>query len=72
MPTEEQTYREGVKKDLAEIKSDQQEIKALVGYTNGKVKKIIIALVLLTGIVIGQNTTNMHDVAKLFFSTLGA
>jgi hypothetical protein len=61
MPTEEQTYREGVKTDLKEIKS-------LVKYTNGKVRKIIIALVLLAGIVIGQTFGNAHDIITLLVS----
>lgn len=59
MPTEEQTYRQGVLDDL-------QEIKALVKYTNGKVRKITIALVLLGGIVIGQNFSSAHDIISLF------
>lgn len=64
MPTEEQTYRAGVVESL-------RRIEEKVTYTNGKVKKIIIALVLIGGIVIGQSTTNMHDVASLFFHSLG-
>lgn len=39
-----------------------------VTYTNGKVKKIIIALVLLAGIVIGQNFSNTHDIIGLLAS----
>ena len=58
MPTEEQTYREGIKKDLSDIKS-------LVTYTNGKVKKIIIALFLIFGILIGQNFPSTHDILSL-------
>ncbi len=60
---EETTYREGVKKDLAEIKE-------MVRYTNGKVRKIIIALVLLFGIAIGQALAP-HDIimALLHLST---
>src|SRR5207247_843998 len=63
MPTEEQTYREGVKKDL-------QEIKELVKYTNGKVKRIIIALVLVFGILIGQSFGNAHDIIALVVSLI--
>jgi hypothetical protein len=58
MPNEELTYRDGVKNDLAEIKT-------LVRYTNGKVRKIIIALVLLSGIMIGQNFSSAHDIISL-------
>lgn len=64
MPTEEQTYREGVK-----IQLDRMERK--LDFTNGKLRKIIIALVLMGGIIIGQSTTNMHDVLSLFFHSLG-
>lgn len=59
MPTEEQTYRAGVVSSL-------DRIEAKVTYTNGKVRKIIIALVLLAGIVIGQGVTNSHDLIALF------
>lgn len=65
MPTEELTYREGIKKDLAEIIDDQKEIKKMVAYTNGKVKKIIIALTLIGGILIGTTITNTHDIIGL-------
>lgn len=70
------TYRDGVndrivrfEKDMRESQS-RQEIKldiieTKVSYTNGKVKKIIIALILLAGIVIGQNFPNTHDVIGL-------
>lgn len=57
MPTEEQTYREGIKQDLAEIKT-------MVRFTNGKVRKIIIAMVLMGGILIGQAFTNSHDLIQ--------
>ena len=63
IPSEEITYREGIKKDLAEIKT-------LVTYTSGKVRKIIIALVLVFGILIGQNFTNSHQIISLLFSAL--
>lgn len=66
MPLEEQTYREGVKNDLQDIKDTQAEIKAMVGYTNGKVRKIIVALLLLGGIVIGLVSKNAADVVHLF------
>lgn len=58
MPTEEQTYREFVKEKLTTI-------EAKVTYTNGKVRKIIIALVLLGGVLIGQNFSTTHDIILL-------
>lgn len=70
MPTEEETYRDGVKKDLKDIKDDQRTMMDMVSYTNGKVRKIIIALVLLAGIVIGQSFGNAHDILAAFSSIL--
>jgi tetrahydromethanopterin S-methyltransferase subunit G len=59
MPLEEMTYRDYVKEKLEGI--DQK-----VTYTNGKVRKMIIALVLIGGIIIGQTFTNTHDIISLF------
>jgi len=56
--TEEQTYREGVHEKLELI------LKQTTA-TNGKVRKIIVALVLLSGIVIGMNFNNAHDIIQL-------
>jgi hypothetical protein len=92
MPSEEQTYRDGVRKDIQnmqnvlelrmqtfekdtrdslsriEIKGDSIDKK--VSYTNGKVRKIIIALVLVFGILIGQNFGSVHDIIQLFSNAL--
>ena len=62
-PTEEQTYREGVKKDL-------KEIKDMLSYTNGKVKKIILALVGLGGIVIGGSTSDLSEAVRFVTSLI--
>lgn len=70
MPLEEITYREGVKTALSNIQTDQQEIIKMVRYTNGKVKKIIIALVLVFGILIGQNFQSTHDIITLFANAI--
>lgn len=48
----------------------QEAIDAKVTFTNGKVKKLIIALVLLGGIVIGQLGTGGGVIAKLITSFL--
>lgn len=66
MPPEELTYRDGVKKDLSEIKSDQQEIKKMVAYTNGKVRKLIIAMVAVAFLAIGMGINNGSMLLKLF------
>jgi hypothetical protein len=41
------------------------DIIKLATYTNGKVRKIIIVLVLVVGIVIGQTFGNWHDIISL-------
>lgn len=46
-----------------------QSIESKVSYTNGKVKKLIIAGFLIGGILIGQTFANMHDIITLM-STL--
>jgi hypothetical protein len=58
MPTEEQTYRANVIEKLDTIQKQ-------VAYTNGKVRKIIIALVLIAGVLIGQTFTDTHQVISL-------
>lgn len=47
----------------------QEAIDAKVTFTNGKVKKLIIALVLIGGIVIGQ-LGNGGEIAKIITSFL--
>lgn len=59
MPSEEQTYRKSID-DKLDIILDQ------VKYTNGKVRRITIALVLLGGILIGQTFTTTKDIIQLF------
>lgn len=66
MPTEEQTYRAGIVASLERIESKIDVVDEKQTYTNGKVRKIIIALVLMGGIIIGQGTTNYKDVAQFF------
>jgi hypothetical protein len=44
----------------------QRLLDVKVFFTNGKVKKIVIALVFLGGIVIGQQFGNWQDIIKLF------
>lgn len=63
MPTEEQTYRTNVQEKLDTILTQ-------VKYTNGKVRRIIIALVLIAGVIIGQNFSNMKDVIGLLVGVL--
>lgn len=71
MPTEEQTYRDGIMHRFDVQDVALADIKKAVTYTNGKVKKIIIALVLLGGIVIGQSTTNLPALISLFIHSSG-
>jgi hypothetical protein len=57
MPTEEQTYRLYVKEKL-------ESIETKVTYTNGKVRKIIIAMILIGGIIIGQAFSDSKDLIQ--------
>lgn len=41
------------------------EVLKQVKYTNGKVRKIIIAIILIGGILIGQTFSNLHDIIQL-------
>jgi hypothetical protein len=52
--------------DALDKKSDA--IDAKVSFTNGKVRKINIAIVLLAGIIIGMNYNNWHDIIALLTS----
>lgn len=80
MPTEEQTYREGIRNTLDDMNKRMQgfegevtgslgRIEKKVEYTNGKVRKIIIALVLIGGIIIGQLFTS-KEIISLIASVL--
>ena len=69
-PSEEITYREGIQRILEEIREDGKETRRQVTFTNGKVRKIVIALVLVFGILIGQNFTTPHDILKLIAGAL--
>lgn len=51
------------KHDDAMIKIN--EVLGQVKYTNGKVRKIIIAIILIGGILIGQTFSNLHDIISL-------
>jgi hypothetical protein len=68
MPSEEQTYRAFVSEKLDNIDKRGDRIEKMVAYTNGKVRKIIIAMVLLSGIVIGMNYSNWRDIIALLIS----
>lgn len=64
-PTEEQTYRNGILDKLTNLQEGIDTIDKKVTYTNGKVRKIIIALVLVSGIVIGQTLTNKEIITAV-------
>lgn len=44
------------------------EVLVQAKYTNGKVRKIIVTLVLIGGVLIGQSFANMHDIIALLIS----
>lgn len=54
MPTEEQTYRQGIIDRLDGLKDSIGALDKKVSYTNGKVRKIIIAIFLISGILFGE------------------
>lgn len=80
MPLEEMTYREGMDQrmmrfetDMRKSAADQQKtleaIEKQVKYTNGKVRKIIMAILVIGGIVVGQLFTS-KEIISLVISTL--
>lgn len=50
---------------LSRIEIKTEAIETQAKYTNGKVRKIIIALVLIAGILIGQSFSSWHDILSL-------
>lgn len=46
------------------------EVLAQAKYTNGKVRKLIIASVLIGGILVGQTFANLHDIISLVSNVL--
>ena len=50
---------------LDDLKMAVERVDTKISFTNGKVRKIIIAMVLLAGIVIGQSVTNTRDLISL-------
>lgn len=63
----EEQRREAYKtsNSLSRIEITTASVESQAKYTNGKVRKIIIALILLVGIVIGQTFGNWHDIISL-------
>jgi hypothetical protein len=55
---------------LEEIKDSIEIMDKKVTYTNGKVRKTIIVLVLIGGIVIGQTFTNAREIISLIISII--
>lgn len=77
MPTEEQTYRESIRGTLdgmnermkgfeGEVTTSLKSIEDKVTYTNGKLRKVIVALIFIGGIVIGQLFTSKEIIGMLF------
>lgn len=59
-------FEEDVRNSLSRVETTQALHSKKLDYTNGKVRKIIIALVLLAGIVIGQVVTSPEEIVKIF------
>jgi hypothetical protein len=68
----EEQRREAYKpsNSLSRIEIKTESIESQAKFTNGKVRKIIIALVFLGGIVIGQQFGSWHDVISLIASAV--
>lgn len=65
------TFETDVRESLTRIEVKADGIDAKVAYTNGKVRKIIISIVLLAGIVIGQNFPDWREVIGLLAGSAG-
>jgi hypothetical protein len=63
-----ESYRTSNSLSRIEIKTESIDTQAR--YTNGKVRKIIIALVFLGGIVIGQQFGSWHDIISVIASAV--
>lgn len=62
---EERFSNREIREKWDDIASALSRIELQVIYTNGKVRKLIIALVLIAGVVIGQNFANMKEIIGL-------
>jgi len=63
-PTEEHTYRDGILRRLDDLKVAVEKVDTKVSYTNGKVKRIVVALVLIAGVIVGQNFSSIADIIR--------
>jgi len=68
MPTEEQTYRTYVKEKLEDIGEGIVTLDEKVTYTNGKVRKITIALIALGFFSLGLGLNQFAPIIKLFIA----
>lgn len=70
MPNEEQTYRKGLDNRLdtfeTDVRNSLSRIETQVAYTNGKVRKVILALVLMFGLLIGLGFDKADIILALF------
>jgi hypothetical protein len=55
---------------LSRIEITTASVETQAKYTNGKVRKIIIALVLIGGVLIGQQFPDLHSVIKLLITAV--
>ena len=68
MPTEQETYRLGIKDQLDRIEKDGRHTREQVTFTNGKVRKIILALVLAFGLILGLGFEQIGPVLSLILA----
>lgn len=68
MPTEEQTYRESIMERFDDICDKTDKILLQVTITNGKVRRIIMALIALSAFTVG---VGLNQIAPFLFLFLG-
>lgn len=66
MPLEEQTYREGVMSRFDKLDKNIEKLDQKVSYTNGKVRKIILALVAISFLTMGLGVDKIAYILPLF------
>jgi len=64
------TFEADMRNSLTRLEVKADSIERQTKFTNGKVRKIIIAMIFLGGIVIGQTFANTHDIIQLIAGSL--
>jgi hypothetical protein len=62
---EETTYREGVKETLDRIEEKVDAVDKKVTYTNGKVRKLTLAIAVVAALAVGMGLNNGSFILSL-------